>query len=319
MLLDIGMIALGLLGLFFGGEWLVRGAARLATALGVPTLIIGLTIVALGTSAPELLVALVAAYNGTSDIAVGNVIGSNIANIGLILGVAGLIAPLRIDAHLIRREIPLMIGFSLLVILMAADGEIGRHEGLALLAGYVAFTYGLYRFAPKEDTGEREVIAEVMQIEGQPTAVQPLREFLWVAGGLIVLAVGAQLTVEGAVNVARVVGISEIVIGLTLVAVGTSLPEIVTVIIAAWHKHDDLAAGNVIGSNISNLLVILGFTALVLPIRVDGGLMAFEFPIMLAFAIVPIPLMLNYRLARWQAAALLAAYVAFILFTLVNR
>lgn len=345
MVLDLLTILLGLAGLFIGGEFLIRSSSRLATAFGIPTLIVGLTIVALGTSAPELVVAVVAALGGSSDIAIGNIVGSNIANIGLILGIAGLITPLRIDSRLIRREIPTMIGISVVVFLMATDGEIGRLEGVFLVAGYVLFTFLLYKTAPKTpaevdklaatikkddpmptnvaegDLGDIKVVAEVEQIEGGKAEIKQInrqREMGMLIFSMIVLAVGAQLTVNGATNIARVIGISEIVIGLTLVAVGTSLPEITTSTMAALRKHDDLAAGNVVGSNISNLLVILGITALINPIAVDPGLLQFEFPVMLAFATVPLAFVLNRRLERREAGILLAAYIGFIVLTLVT-
>jgi cation:H+ antiporter len=316
MLLDIVTILLGLLGLFFGGEWLIRASSRLATALGIPALIVGLTIVALGTSAPELVVCLVAAINGLSDIAIGNVVGSNIANIGLILGIAGLIRPIRVNLRLVRREIPIMIAISMLVFAMATDGEIGRLEGLLLVMGYGVFTYVLYATAPKQPR-DSDLVAEVAEIEGTPVTITPLREFGSIVVSLVFLAGGAQLTVNGATSIARTVGISEIVIGLTLVAVGTSLPEIMTTAMAALRGHDDLGAGNAVGSNISNLLVILGVTALISPVAIDPGLLSFEFPVMVLFALVPIPFVLNQVLARWEAGVLLVAYIGFVALTLI--
>lgn len=345
MLLDLLTILLGLASLFVGGELLIRSSSRLATAFGIPTLIVGLTIVALGTSAPELVVAVVAALGGSSDIAIGNVIGSNIANIGLILGIAGLITPLHLDSRLIRREIPTMIGLSVIVFLMATDGEIGRLEGLFLVTGYVVFTFLLYKTASKTplevdklatsiaefktvpadtdegDLGDVKVVAEVEEIAGGKAEIKQInrgRELGLLIFSMVVLAAGAQLTVNGAISIARAIGISEIVIGLTLVAVGTSLPEITTSVMAAVRKHDDLAAGNVIGSNISNLLVILGIAALINPIAVDRSLLGFEFPVMLVFAAVPLGFMLNRRLERREAGILLAAYIGFVVLTLMR-
>lgn len=314
MVLDLFYIIVGLAGLFFGGEWLVRSASRLATAFGIPTLVVGLTVVALGTSTPELVVSISAAASGSSEIALGNVIGSNIANMGLILGAAGLITPLVVNSRLIRREMPFMILASLLTIGFALDGEIARLEGAVLLAGYFVFTYLLYHSATKLNHND-EVVAEVSAIEGEPPPTNRLREGLSLLVGLITLIVGAQFTVNGAVGIARGLGISELVIGLTLVAVGTSLPELVTSVIATLRGHDDLTVGNVVGSNIANLLIILGFTALLRPIPVAAPLLSLEFPVMLAFISIPVILMLNRRLARWQAGLLLAGYLAFVLVT----
>jgi cation:H+ antiporter len=326
MILDILSIAVGLAVLYVGAEWLVRSASRLATSFGVPALIIGLTIVALGTSAPELIVSVSAALAGSSDIALGNILGSNVANIGLILGLAGLINILTVNEQLVRREIPVMVGVSVLLWAMAADGEIGRLEGLALLMGYGVFTFALYYFrekppSPKEQAAIGEIEEEVARIEKvEPSAapdINRLRETGVLAVGLALLAVGAQFTVNGAVNIARVLGISELVIGLTLVAVGTSLPEIVTSLVAAYRRHSDIAIGNVVGSNIGNILAILGLTALITPIQVAPELLTFEFPAMIFFAALVIPFAWNRQLNKWEAVAFLVAYAVFVIGTLL--
>lgn len=317
MLLDVVSILFGLVGLFIGGEWLIRSSSRLATSLGIPALVVGVTVVALGTSMPELVVSLSAALGGSSDIAIGSVVGSNIANIGLILGLAGVLAPLSIDTSLIRREIPVMVGVSLMVFLMAIDGVIARMEGLLLVGGYIVFAVILYRSgiqdAPTESSPE--IPAEVNAIQGRPSRIERAREFAAIIGSLLILIVGAQFTVNGATNVARAVGIDELVIGLTLVAVGTSLPEIATAVVATLRGHSDLAAGNAIGSNIANMLVIVGLTSIVNPINVPSSLLNFELPAMIFFAIALIPFILNRVLSRWQAALLMAAYAAFIFIT----
>jgi cation:H+ antiporter len=326
MILDILSIAVGLAALFIGGEWLVRSASRLATSFRVPSLIIGLTIVSLGTSAPELLVSVSAALGGSSDIALGNVLGSNVANIGLILGLAGLIYPLTVHEQLIRREIPVMITVSALLWLMCADGEIGQLEGLALVLGYAVFTFALYYFrekppSPKEQAAIGEIEEEVARIQKPEPPNSPginrLRETGVLVVGLVLLAVGAQFTVNGAVNIARALGISELVIGLTLVAVGTSLPEIVTSVVASIRRHSDIAVGNVIGSNIANILAILGITAFIRPVQVAPELNSFEFPAMMFFAILVVPFAWNRQLGRWESAAFLAAYGVFVAGTLL--
>jgi cation:H+ antiporter len=317
MLLDLVSILFGLVGLFVGGEWLIRSSTRFATSLGIPALVVGVTVVALGTSMPELVVSMSAALGGSSDIAIGSVIGSNIANIGLILGLAGILAPLSINTSLIRREIPVMVGVSIVVYLMASDGVIAQLEGLLLVAGYVVFAVVLYRSGVREAPIEEspEIPKGVEALQGKPRRIERARELAAIGVSLLILVAGAQFTVNGATNVARAIGIDELVIGLTLVAVGTSLPEIATAVVATIRGHSDLAAGNAIGSNIANMLVIVGLTSLITPMNVAPSLLNFEFPAMLFFAIALIPFILNRVLARWQAALLMAAYVAFILVT----
>jgi cation:H+ antiporter len=317
MLLDIGAVVIGLVGLLVGGEWLIRSASRLATALGVPTVVVGLTVVALGTSMPELVVSVSAALGGVSDVALGNVVGSNIANIGLIIGLAGLIAPLVLHVTLIRREIPIMIGASVVVLLMALDGTIGQADGIVLVLGYAVFTFVLYRFS-RPASENAEVAEGVAEVEGQPVSISPVRELGVLVISIIVLIAGAQFIVGGAVNIARTVGISELVIGLTLVSVGTSLPEIATTLIAARRGHSDLAAGNAVGSNIANLLVILAVTSIIRPVPVPDQVLRLDLPIMIAFAVVIVPLAWNRRLERWQACVLLFGYAAFLTYVFIQ-
>jgi cation:H+ antiporter len=326
MLANIAFIVIGLVGLLMGGEWLIRSASRLATSLGVPTLVIGLTVVALGTSMPELVVSFSAALGGVSDIALGNVVGSNIANLGLILGLAGLAAPLMIHATLVKREIPVMVVMSILVFIMALDGQIHRLDGAVLLISYVIFTITLYRAnSTKTRTSDvtkevaEEVAEEVAAIEGEPVKVNPVRELVTLIISIGVLIVGAQFIVNGAVNIARTMGISELLIGLTLVSIGTSLPEIATSVIASLRGHSDFAAGNVIGSNIANLLVILGATSVIQPIPVPIQVIQIEMPVMIIFAVAIIPLVLNRRLERWQAALLLSAYLMFLIYVFLQN
>lgn len=315
-------VGLGILGLFFGGEWLVKGASRLATSFGIPSFIIGLTIVSLGTSAPELVVSISAALAGSSDVALGNVVGSNIANIGLILGLSGVIYPLLIHGQMVRREIPIMVSVSVIVFLFALDRQIDQLEGFLLLAGYVTFTVVLYRFTPRtpdEKAEVAEIRAEVEAIEDikpPPAAIDPKRESVRFVVGLILLIIGAQLTVDGAIAIARTVGVSELIIGLTVVAIGTSLPEVVTSVVASLRKHSDLAVGNVVGSNIANLLVILGVTAMIKPIPVADTLISLELPVMMAFAVGIVPFVLDLKLERWQAFCFFVAYVGFIVLTI---
>ncbi len=310
------LLIAGLAGLFYGGNWLVRGASNLALSFGVSVLIIALTFVAIGTSMPELLVSLQAAMAGKSDLAVGNVIGSNIANIGLILGATGLIAPISVKAILLRREIPIMILVSVLAYLVTLDGRISRLDGAILLLSFAAFNLLFYWLARREAETQERLLSE---LEDSPDEqLSRRRELLFLFGGVVALVLGSRLMVEGAVNLARLFGISELVIAITLVAFGTSLPELAASLSAAYHRETDLAIGNVVGSNIANLLLILGVTAVVQPIAVDRGEVQFEFMVMIAFAVLLIPFMRHQRLGRRGAALFLGAYIAFVIYSIAG-
>lgn len=314
MLTNLAMVGVGIVGLFLGGNWLVKGASRLAAALGLPPLVIGLTVVSFGTSAPELLVCLNAAINGSSDIAIGNVLGSNIANVGLILGLSGLLIAIPIHISLIKREIPFAIGASLMVFIMSLDGELGLLDGLMLIVGIIVFTGLLVRAAYRERLKPRaeELLAEEEGVVGPINRRMEIGRFVV---GLALLLVASNLLVDGASSIARTLGVSEIVIGLTLVAIGTSLPELVTSLMAVLNKERDILFGNVVGSNIFNLLAILGVTAVTRPIPIASKLLFFEFPVMIGFALTLIAFALkkNRELRRRESALILAVYVGFIL------
>ena len=264
MLIIILSILGGLLLLTIGAESLVRGSASVALRVGVTPLAVGLTVVAFGTGSPELFVSAQAAYAGNSDIALGNIVGSNISNIALILGLSALIRPIKTRAQVIQREIPLMIAATLLLCVFLIGGVIGRFEGLILLAGGVAYTAFTYFMARREHN--RRVEQEFTDV------VPPSTRALWadlllIVAGLGVLIAGAQLLVRGAIELAEGFAISQIVIGLTIVAIGTSLPELATSMVAAARKEGDIAVGNVVGSNVLNILCVLGIAALIQPIR----------------------------------------------------
>ena len=313
MIVNILLLLLGLAGLFYGGNWLVRGASNLAMSFGVSVLVIGMTIVALGTSMPELLVSVQAALAGKSDLAIGNVIGSNIANIGLVLGATGLITPLVVQAVLLRREIPIMILITAGTFALAADGQISRLDGAVLLAGFATFNLVFTLRARSERKAREAQDAE----SGAPTdKIKRWRELAFLLAGIAVLVISSRLMVEGAVNLARMIGISELVIAITLVAFGTSLPELAASLSAAWNKETDLAIGNIVGSNIANLLLILGATALAQPIPVDRAEVQLEFLVMIAFAALLIPCARKQRLSRRSSLVFLLAYAAFVIYSL---
>ena len=319
MLTDLLYIAIGMAGLFIGGEWLIKSSTRLATGFRVPPLAIGLTVVAVGTSMPELVVTVSAAAGGSSELALGNIVGSNIANVGLILGIAGLIRALTVNTSLIRREIPIMVAVSILVFIMALDRVIGRVEGIVLIALYGLFAVVLYRASvsqPQPDAGE--IRDEVEAIEGDAAAIRTGREFLKLVVAIAILIAGAQFIITGAGSIARALGISELIIGLTLVAVGTSLPEIATAVAATLRKHDDLASGNAVGSNIANLLLVLGLTAVIAPTTVPESVLRTGLPVMIAFALVLMLLSFRRKLPRWSAGILLVAYLVFVVVEFVG-
>jgi len=315
MLENLLLLLAGLVGLFFGGNWLVRGASNLAMSFGVSILIIALTFVAIGTSMPELLVSVQAALAGKSDLAIGNVLGSNIANIGLILGATGLIAPLSVKAVLLRREIPIMILFTIFTYILTLDGQIGRVDGLLLLFSFAGFNTMFYFLAKKEQDARDHLLADFDDEQIRPKLGRP-KEFLFLMLGIVALVIGSRLLVEGAVNIARLVGVSELVIAITLVAFGTSLPELAASLSAAFHKETDLAIGNIVGSNIANLLLILGLTSLLRPIAVSRAEVQFELLVMIAFAVLLIPFTRHQKFGRRQSAVFLGAYIAFIIYSL---
>lgn len=315
-MIDLLLIAGGLAGLFVGGDWLVKGASRLARSFGVSALIVGLTVVAFGTSMPELLVSFSAALRGSSDISIGNAFGSNISNIGLILGLTGLVLPVMVHVTLVRREIPIMIVVTIVCVALAFAGRsLSRVDGVLLLLAFAAFNVLMYRLTVIErQSGLLAVEEAQVDQTGMEPVIQPEQrklEVLRLFVGLVVLMIGAQLTVEGAVNIARGLGVSELVIGVTLVAVGTSLPELATSLMAAIRKQNDIAIGNIVGSNIFNLLLILGATALVRPIAIAERVVNFDSFVMLAFSLALLPIAFNGRIGRGESALLLAGYVAF--------
>jgi cation:H+ antiporter len=325
MFSDIALVLIGFGGLVLGGNWLVRGAARLAGSLGVSSLVVGLTVVALGTSMPELMVSLSAALAGTSDIALGNVIGSNIANIGLILGLAAIIRPIQLYWVLIRRETWVMLVATAGAIFFAVDGQISSLEGILLLLGAGAFIFLSYRWAMGEKRVQEDFAAfeESRGLDVQPEdSVNRLLEVGYVLAGIAALVLAANALVTGAGNIALALGVSKLVIGLLLVAVGTSLPELVTTVIAANKGQSDIAVGNVVGSNILNIFVILGATSAVRPIAFGFQTVLPALAIMAGFTVL-VPVLLRVvgkdRIGRAGGLFLLAAYVVYSLFTFLQN
>ena len=309
MTLAIIYLLAGLVLLYYGAEALVRGSSSLALRLGLSPLVVGLTVVAFGTSTPELMVSLKAALAGQADISVGNVVGSNICNIGLILGICALVTPVATTSQIVRIDIPIMLAITAITIFLLADGSIGLPEGIfltTLLVAYIVFSIGLARRQPADSLGTE--FGEEVKISKRGLAI----DLLMVAGGLVLLVFGARFLVDGAVIIARTFGWTEALIGLTVVAVGTSLPELATSLVAAIKKEADIAVGNIVGSNIFNLLGILGITAIVHPLAATG-IGRIDYAVMAAFALVLWPMAYHQkRITRVEGAILLAGYVAYV-------
>jgi cation:H+ antiporter len=304
---------LGIAALVLGAEMLVRGASRLALAFGISPLVVGLTVVALGTSSPELAVSVRSALAGQADLAVGNVVGSNIFNVLLILGVSAAITPLLVNQQLIRQEVPVMIGASVLFWGLAANGTLGRGEAVFLLLLFVAYTGFVIVQSRREQAAIRAEYDEAFAVPSgwdRHWAVQ----VLLVVAGLVLLVLGARWLVDAAVAFARYLGVSELVIGLTVVAAGTSLPEVATSILAAVRGERDIAVGNAVGSNILNILGVLGAAGVASPqgLAIAPAVLAFDLPVMVAVAVACLPVFFTGReIARWEGVLFLAYYAAY--------
>lgn len=319
------LFVVGLVALILGAEFLVRGASRLALSLGITPLVVGLTVVAFGTSAPEMAVSVQSAWSGQVDIALGNVVGSNLFNVLVILGLSALITPLVVHQQVVCQEVPVMIGASLLLWALALDGGIGRWEGLLLAGLVMGYTVLLIRQSRRETAA---VQAEV-EVEYEDAFDGPPKgwdahwgvQVMLMLVGLALLVLGAHWLVEAAVGFARALGVSELVIGLTIVAAGTSLPEVATSVMAALRGERDIAVGNVVGSNIFNILAVLGISASVAPasLAVAPSMLAFDIPIMVAVAVACLPVFFTgNRIDRWEGAMFLSLYAAYTLYLIFH-
>ena len=300
MIFDFLFIILGVALVLFGADKLTEGAAALARRMNVPEIIIGLTIVAAGTSAPELFVSLVSALNGTPDLAVGNVVGSNTMNCMLIVGCAAMVAPMTISPSTVKKDIPFSVAASVLLILLAFNNFLGRLDGIILLLGFAVFmTYTLMQ----AKTGSSETVKETSPI---------LKNILFIVFGLAGLVIGSNLFVDSASDVALSLGISEGVVGLTIVAGGTSLPELATSVVAARKGQSAIAIGNVIGSNVFNILLILGLTATISPLEIEGITTIDLAVMLLSVVLVWLFSRTRYTVERWEGALLLGLYLVYV-------
>jgi cation:H+ antiporter len=321
MMLNCVLILGGLALLVLGAQGLVRGASRLALVLGIPPLVVGLTIVAFGTSAPELAVSLRSCLAGKTAVVLGNVVGSNIYNVLFILGVSALITPLAVSPQLIRWDVPIMIGCAAALNLMAIDGTLGRPDGAFLLGGIVVYTLFVLRQARRERASVSQEYRKDLEESVKPDR-NLLKHVLFMAGGLGLLALGSDLLVRGAVAVAQAFGVSEVVIGMTVVTIGTTAPELSACIVAALRGDRDIAVGNIVGSNIFNILAVLGVGALAAPrgIAVGEAMAGFGLPVMAAVCFSCLPVFFaGGVIRRWEGALFLFYFVVYLTWLVLDE
>ena len=319
-ILDIGSVLAGLILLCIGGYAIVSGGVSLAKKLRISSMIIGLTVVAYGTSTPELAASLLAAFNSHTELILGNIVGSNVSNVGMVIGISAIFTPLLISKITVSRWIPIMIGVSLLVVAMSYDGEISQIDGVLLIAALIAFTAYTIKTVKKQKIQQNETI-ENEALEGEyflskyKIETYP-QSFGLIAAGVILLFLGGHLTVDGAVNIAETLGLSQLVIGVVIVAIGTSLPELITSIIAIAKKQTDIGVGNIVGSNIYNILLILGVSSAIVGIPVSSDVFS-NYYIMIAFSLV---LFIGFKkvIPRVVGIGLTIAFVAYLASLLLN-
>jgi cation:H+ antiporter len=325
MIWDIALCLVGFILLYFGAEWLVKGSSSLARSLGVTPIVIGLTVVAFGTSAPELVVSLVSSIKGKSMIAVGNVVGSNICNIALVLGMAALFQPITSHRSVITRDIPIMLGISVFLLLISLNSELSRIEGAILFTGVITYTIFNYYIAKKESSreGAAETVAALEEAEEIEYVASRKKQIILIIVGIAGVVGGAEFVVRSAVNIMTVLGVSEKFIGLTIVAFGTSLPELATSVVAAIRKEMDISIGNLVGSNVFNILSVLGAASLVRPIPIPGGFiesgLIIDYGVMMFTSFLPWLMM--YRdstVTRKGGAVLLMCYVGYLVYLIAK-
>lgn len=319
----LGLLAGGLIVLVVGAEGVVRGASRIAERLGISRLFIGLTVVALGTSTPEVVVSVEAALRGLPSLAVGNVVGSNIFNIGVVLGLTAIISPIPVQGVIVRREVPIVIALTGLLFALAHGGAVVRVEAgflLLLLIVYLGWAYRSARaahFAPPGEPSIADTMSLTLPGKGppRPGILRWMKNAIFLVGGLVLLVIGSRFVIDGAEEIARIADISDTLVGLSVVAVGTSLPELATSVVAALRKEPEMAIGNVLGSNIFNVLMILGIAGVVRPLEVSPRIVSIDIPVALLFALACFPILLSSRrISRPEGFTLLILYLAYIVF-----
>lgn len=321
MTLEIVLFAAGLLLLYYGAEWLVKGSSSLAGSLGMQPIVIGLTVVAFGTSAPELVVSLVSSIKGKPMIAVGNVIGSNICNIALVLGMTALFQPIKCHPAVFKRDIPIMLAITLYLLMVSGNSTIGRLEGATLVAGLAAYLYYNYRVAIL--TAGDKTVAMPCEITNVLPVESRFKQIGLIVAGIAGVVTGAEVLIDAAVKIMTAFGVSEKFIGLTIVAFGTSLPELATSVIAAMKKEMDISLGNLVGSNVFNILAVLGAAALVNPIVIPGGFIAsglfIDYLVMMAVSALPLLMIRKtYTVSRMDGMVLLATYGGYLAYLILK-
>ena len=316
---------IGFMMLYYGAEWLVKGSSSLAQSLGVTPIVIGLTVVAFGTSAPELVVSVISSIKGKSMIAVGNVVGSNICNIALVLGIAAAFRPITCHPSVIRRDVPIMLGISLYLLVISLNSELGRFEGAALFTGIILYTYFNYYIAMKESkqsSSEESVITE-SAIEETEYITSRTKQIALISVGIAGVVTGAEIVVDSAVKIMTMLGVSEKFIGLTIVAFGTSLPELAASVVAALRKEMDISIGNLVGSNVFNILSVLGAASLIRPIPIPGGFiesgLVIDYLVMILTSLLPWLMMRKTStVSRRDGFILLFCYAGYITYLIMK-
>ena len=320
MVFLITLCLVGFVLLYFGAEWLVKGSSSLARSLGVTPIVIGLTVVAFGTSAPELVVSLISSIQGKSMIAVGNVVGSNICNIALVLGLSAIFNPIKSDPSVVRRDIPIMLAISAYLLVLTMNSTLGRVEGATLFSGIILYTIMNYALAKKETAGTVEIESELEEIGF--VSSRP-KQILLIVAGIAGVVLGAQVVVDNAVKIMTILGVSEKFIGLTIVAFGTSLPELATSVVAALRGEMDISIGNLVGSNVFNIMSVLGAASLVRPIPIPGGFFEsglwIDYLVMMFTSFLPWLMMRkDFSINRRKGVVLLACYVGYLTYLIVK-
>lgn len=325
MTLNLALFVVGLLMLYYCAGWLVKGSSSLAQSLGLTPLVIGLTVVAFGTSAPELVVSIVSSLKGKSMIAVGNVVGSNICNIALVLGLSAIVHPIKGSRSVIQRDIPIMLGVSLYLLVISLNSNIGRLEGASLFGGIIVYTCFNYYIAHKESKRSihHESYALAYAVDNIEHITSRSRQIVWIAAGIIGVVAGAEILIDAAVGIMKVFGVSEKFIGLTIVALGTSLPELATSVVAALKKEMEISIGNLVGSNVFNILSVLGAASLVKPIPIPGGFiqsgLLIDYLFMMFVSFLPWLMMRKkYVVTRRDGMILLLCYVGYVLYLIIK-
>ena len=325
MWLQVLLLIIGFALLYYGAEWLVKGSANLARSLGVTPIVIGLTVVAFGTSSPELVVSVISSIKAKSMIAVGNVVGSNICNIALVLGAAALFQPISSQPSVAKRDIPIMLAVSVYLLLLSMNSQLGRIEGFTLFAGVIVYTFMNYYWCRKEIKAEGNPGSDAIasEVEDIGYIESRAKQLMLVVVGIAGVVGGAELVVDSAVEIMTIIGVGEKFIGLTIVAFGTSLPELATSVVAAIRKEMDISIGNLVGSNVFNILSVLGAAALVRPIPIPGGFFQsglwFDYLVMMATSALPWLMMRRSpTISRGNGALLLSCYVGYLCFLIIK-